>query len=236
MGQNGVGEVDPPTPWERTDLERIVADPVCHERLGPELRSRFHWHCERVCPNGIHASCADPGAADAPEVCFWQTTFGLPLELIESGQIVPSGQIAIGNFNYRHNLAGVNLVGTEVTSCEEVPGASCYGNGFAEYTLAHSGQVKIRNWEGGTLDASMENAYIEHGKALAAERTITNPPTSADMALLDSYMKGELKGRPITGNYVLRIWDTPSLQWDHVEDIQLVWKYHYWTRFEHSTR
>lgn len=102
---------------------------------------------------------------------------------------------------------------------------------FVEYRLTHSGDVKIRNWEGGTLPAHMNGALIEHAKALATERVITNPPSSNDLALLDPYMKGELKGRPIEGSYALRFYETPSLRWERIKDMQLVWRYHYWTRF-----
>ncbi len=102
-----------------------------------------------------------------------------------------------------------------------------------EYSLLHDGEAQIRNWEGGSLEVHMDPAFIEHGKGLAVERVVTNPPTSADMGLLDSYMKSELKGRPMQGMYTLRIWESPSLQWDRIEDVQLVWKYHYWTRFSH---
>jgi hypothetical protein len=230
--QDNYGELDPPTAWEVTDVRRVAPDPVCHERVGPELRSKFVRKCEVVCPNGIKESC-DPEMEAARKVCFWEGTFSINLEDIERGNLIPSGQIAIGNFNFRHNLAGVNLVGTEVTSCEDVPGASCYGNGFVEYSLLHDGEAQIRNWEGGSLEVHMDPAFIEHGKGLAVERVVTNPPTSADMGLLDSYMKSELKGRPMQGMYTLRIWESPSLQWDRIEDVQLVWKYHYWTRFSH---
>ena len=79
----------------------------------------------------------------------------------------------------------------------------------------------------------MDTAFIEHGKALAAERVITNPPSSSDNDLLGTFMKGEFKGRPIEGLYTLRIYDAPNLRWERITDIQLVWKYHYWTRFTH---
>ena len=131
---------------------------------------------------------------------------------------------------------GINIIGSGVTSCDKVQGASCYGNGFVEYTLVHSGDVKIRNWRGSTLRASLASGVIEHGKALADESTITNPPSNANLSALGPYMKSDLKGRPIQGNYTLRIWDTPELKWNHVDDIQLVWKYHYWTRGSQSSQ
>ena len=78
----------------------------------------------------------------------------------------------------------------------------------------------------------MDRAFIEHGKALAAEKTLTNPPSGSDTTLMNPYMKGEYEGRPLTGLYTLRIWDRPELRWEQIQDIQLLWKYHYWTRFQ----
>jgi hypothetical protein len=78
----------------------------------------------------------------------------------------------------------------------------------------------------------MAPAYIQHGKALAAERILTNPPTGTDMGLIGEYVKGEFKGRPIQGNYRLRVWADPGLQWTQLDDIQLMLDYHYWTRFQ----
>ena len=78
---------------------------------------------------------------------------------------------------------------------------------------------------------ALHGAVIEHGKALAGERVITNPPSSSDQGLLDPYMKGELNGRPLEGAYTLRIYESPTLRWERIKDLQLVWKYHYWTRF-----
>jgi hypothetical protein len=122
-------------------------------------------------------------------------------------------------------------VGTGVTDCSLTTNSNCYANGFIEYRLAHAGDVGIRNWEGGTLPAHMNGAAIEHGKALATERVVTNPPSSNDQGLLEPYMKTELKGRPIEGTYTLRVYDSPALRWERIKDLQLVWKYHYWTRF-----
>ena len=225
------GSPAPGKPWQYTDGRRNLLNPVCHTTPGPALRRAFGpMKCEYVCSDGIGTCSAEDVDAYGKQ-CFYDIPFTISLDQIEAGVQIPSGQIARGNFNFRHYLAGVNLVGTTVTDCENVQGASCYNNGFVEYSLLHEGNVEIRNWDGGVLKADMDTARIEHGKGLAVERTVTNPPSSADMQLLEPYLKGELKGRPIQGAYTLRIWDSPSLRWDHVEDIQLVWKYHYWTRF-----
>jgi len=72
---------------------------------------------------------------------------------------------------------------------------------------------------------------IEHAKALATERLITNPPSSSDEQLLSAYVKREFMGRPLDGHYRLRIWDSGKLDWNKLEDVQIVLRYHYWTRF-----
>jgi len=48
--------------------------------------------------------------------------------------------------------------------------------------------------------------------------------------LLAPYYKAELRGRPLTGQYWLRIWEGEPLIWENVEDVQLVFRYRYWTR------
>lgn len=229
--QDGTGQPFPPSLFVRTGVSRDVIDVSCAEGRGREFRKRFERKCEYVCSDGIKKKCSAMDTGSRPEVCFYEATFAISLEQIESGSLIPSGQIAIGNFNFRHNLAGVNAVGTGTTNCDGKP-SSCYANGFLEYTLSHSGNTRIRNYEGATLPAKMDRAFIEHGKMLAAERVLTNPLGSADQSLMESYMKGELKGRPLQGLYTLRNWDQPGLRWDRVDDLQLAWKYHYWTRFQ----
>ncbi|MBK8994461.1 MAG: hypothetical protein IPM35_01725 [Myxococcales bacterium] len=219
-----------PGTWVRTDLSRNVQDPICDELRGPAFRNRFKRRCEYVCADGIKPSCGAIDSDSVPSRCFYEANFNIRLEDIENGSLIPSGQIAIGNFNYRHNLVGLNAVGTGVASCDGQV-ASCYYNGFLEYTLSHAGDTIIRNYTGGSMPAKLDRGVIEHGKLLAAERTITNPPSSSDSALMETYMKHEYKGRPLQGLYTIRIWERPGLRWDHIDDLQLVWKYHYWTRF-----
>lgn len=225
-------QLPPASAWIRTGVNRTTESVRCNELRGTEMRKRFERKCEFVCADGIKQNCSasDPNSIPT-EVCFYETQFAINLEQVESGDLIPSGQVAIGNFNYRHNVGGINLVGTGVTDCSSSSATSCYYNGFAEYSLIHDGSTRIRAHDGSTLAAHMQTAYIEHGKALATERVITNPPSSTDSSLIEPYMKGELKGRPLQGLYSLRIWDDPGLRWEQVDDIQLYWRYHYWTRF-----
>jgi len=227
----GLDTPGPATAFQRTTADRLVLDPVCHKFAGPELRRRFVRHCERICLSGVATECPTPEEqASATERCFREASITLPIEAVQQGALSGSGQLAAGNFNYRHNTVAVNIVGSGVRDCDTVPGSGCYQNAFVEYTLTHDGATKVSNWEGGFLNVDMPTARIEHGKAVAAERVITNPPSSSDSQLLEPFTKTDFRGRPIHGNYVLRIWESPGFDFDRVEDIQLVWRYHYWTR------
>jgi hypothetical protein len=90
--------------------------------------------------------------------------------------------------------------------------------------------VSVRNHADQTEAFGMPEGRIEHAKALAAEVVLTNPPTTSQQALMQDYIKDELRGRPLNGDYVLRIWQTPELDWSAVEDIQILLRYRYWTR------
>ena len=43
-------------------------------------------------------------------------------------------------------------------------------------------------------------------------------------------------GRPLDGSYRLRIWDSPALKWNRLEDIQVILKYRYWSRLTKSAK
>jgi hypothetical protein len=45
-------------------------------------------------------------------------------------------------------------------------------------------------------------------------------------------MRGELRGRPLDGNYILKVWEEPGVDLGGIDDIQVVLKYRYWTRFD----
>src|SRR6185436_11915825 len=103
-------------------------------------------HCASVCADGISEHCAVTDSDGVPTACYYEANFDISPEDIEAGIKIPSGQIAIGNFNFRHDDVGVNFVGTGITSCDEGAGPSCFENGFLEYTLIHQGATNIRNY------------------------------------------------------------------------------------------
>lgn len=142
------------------------------------------------------------------------------------------GQVSVGNANLRHVDLALNVVGTGVLDCEKVGQSSCYGSSFVEYDLEHSAfNSSIQNQRDQTTCFNFGSAKVRSGKALAAERVISMPVSSADSQLLNapSFTKTELAGRPLSGVYRLRIKDNPALVFDRIEDIQLVLHYRYWS-------
>jgi hypothetical protein len=143
-----------------------------------------------------------------------------------------AGRFAAGNYNYRHVSLSVNLVGTAVHDCDGVAASlPCYSSGFEEFSLRHRAfDVGLLNAINGVEHFDFGSQSISHGKALAAEKYITIPIGNGDAALLSqpSIEKVELAGRPLDGQYQLVIFDSPSLRWDRLEDVQIILHYRYW--------
>lgn len=230
VGVDAYGVPNTEGDMEVTGSSRGVLDTACSRHRSVLLKNAFAEGADLLCSDGIKKACdtADE-TAKAPRLKYWETSFDLPVEAdLKSGI---GGQISLGNFNYRHASIAVNLVGTGLSKCDDQGSPSCYGNGFAEYTLLNAGPSRFRNWDGTIVSLDFGVGRIEHAKALATERLITNPPSSSDEQLLSAYVKREFMGRPLDGHYRLRIWDSGKLDWSRLEDVQIVLRYHYWTRF-----
>jgi hypothetical protein len=180
----------------------------------------------------VRASVPPTGASSGlPKRCFHELKFHLSQNEIESGELISQGGFAAGNFNYRLEDIAVNVVGTAVKDCSKVTAASaCYANNFLQYTLVHDGPFIVRNYFGDDYEAPLYAGRVQQGKALLAERYLTNPLSGADSTLLNRYWDAELVGRPLSGNYTLRVYDVEGLNWNALEDVQLVLNYRYWTR------
>jgi len=171
---------------------------------------------------GVAEPCAVLGGVEHAELSFeWRTR--------------PDGylarRIATGSFNYRHRALGVNLDGTAVLDCERAASpAECYADANVPYVLRQSGAVTLESFEGELHSYAMEPGVIRGGRALAAERVITNPVSGADLALMEPYLKQEFRGRPLAGQYTLIIPGRPEIQWQNLRTIQLLIDYGYWTR------
>ncbi len=166
--------------------------------------------------------------------CWYDLTTPIVLDTqqLQNGTSPISGKLAPGNFNFRHVDLAVNLVGTGVHDCTSSPTPDCYGSAYIQYTLAHDGtSAGILDWNGNSRVFDFGVASINSAKALAAERYITLPIGSADQALLSQsgIQHVELRGRPLDGAYTLRIWDSPALNWNNLQDVQIVLDYLYWS-------
>jgi hypothetical protein len=174
-------------------------------------------------------------SCDATGTCWWE--LASPIFIDTSAFAVNGhsliGKLASGNFNFRHVDVAVNLVGTAVRDCTGSPTPDCYGSAYLEYSLDHNGDdVGVLGFDGTAQTFDFGVATIAHAKALTAERYITMPLSSDDQSLLNQngILKPELRGRPIDGLYQLRIYDSPALRWENLQDIQIVLNYRYWSR------
>ncbi len=219
-----------PLAFSNTTDKRTEMRPECEDTQGELFRSQAHWtrSCDTLCSDGFSEGCT----GGAQTYCYWETSFDVSQRAIEAGDAFVQSGFARGNFNYRIDSLALNFVGTGVRKCEDstLP-STCYSGGFVPYTLIHQGPYYVRNNFGEDFKAHLFEGRIEHGRGLGIERYISNPISSADQTLLDSYGRSELQGRPLDGHFVLRVWDEPGVDFDAIEDVQVVLNYRYWTRF-----
>lgn len=225
LGDDEVCGTQMPDMYDETADSLIVKQGSCKNDNASAFRANFVRKC--ICDsNGNY--CEDYSGTSSQ--CFREYAFNLDLNAVENGDLIQSHAIAVNNFNYRHNSIALNIVGTNVISCDSSTSSNCYTNAYIPYTLVHDGKVSVRNYDGQKKEFKMPTAYIEHGKALTGEFVITNPMTGTHSSMLAPYQKQNFRGRPLQGSYFLRIWETENLDWDKIEDIQLIWNYRYWTR------
>lgn len=201
--------------YESTSDKRVVFTTDCGTQPGA-IQNAFQYGCE----NGT---------------CFWdlKAPFTIDTTEIEARSSNLTGLVGAGNYNHRHLNMAVNLVGTGVLDCTKHPTPACYGTAYVEYDLFHDAfDVPMVDYGGQPRCFTFETGAIRGGKALTAERYITFPVSDADQGLInqDGILRPEFAGRPLSGSYRLRIYDNPALNWEHLEDIQLVLGYRVWSR------
>jgi len=218
--------------FQRTGDDATVQLQVCEDTDGAIFRSAesgiWKRECVRLCDAGFSNNCTD-----GPVHCYRKAEFGVSQSAIQNGKIFNFSGFARGNFNYRIDQLALNVVGTGIRDCADSKTPStCNGGGFLNYSFDHTGPFFVRNFDGGDYRAFLFDGHIEQARALASERYITNPLGSADRSLLSDYERKELQGRPLDGNFAIRIWEDPSVNFDAIQDVQLVLNYSYWTRFK----
>ena len=223
-----------PLPFFPTDSDLAAELPRCEDTDGSSFRSQANWTygCEYYCPDGFGGTCGERPLERSLQRCFYETEFTISLPQIERGELMSSGSLALGNFNYRIDTLSLNLVGSNVRDCTGADQPStCESSSFVPYSLRHGPPFRIRNYWGDVFSSSLYIGNIEHAKALAAERFLSNPVASSDQAALAEYTREEFRGRPLEGTYRLRLYDVDGLNWANLEDVQIALRYRYWTHF-----
>jgi len=208
-----------------------VQNPGCEDSDGTVFRStRWNRTCMNLCTDGFASHCA---AGSSKSYCYWETQFGFSQRDIQLGKIFNFSGFARGNFNYRMDTVGINFVGTGTRDCSGSSSPqTCSGGGYIPYTLSHTGPFFVRNHKGDDVETMLFDGNIEHARGLALERYLTNPVSSSDQGLLNQYLRTEFSGRPLDGNFVLRVWDEGGVDFNSIQDVQLVMNYRYWTKFD----
>lgn len=202
---------------------------VCEDTTGVEFRDRsWTYGCEELCDLGFQGSCPED---ERTRYCYWETSFTVAEESIQRGNTFAASGFARGNFNYRIDSVAANVVGSASRQCRDanLP-STCYSAGYVPYSLEHFGPYTVLGHDGRSYDAPLYTGRIEHARALAAERYLSNPMSGADQALISQFTQGQMRGRPVTGTYRLRVWDEPGVNFNGIEDVQLVLGYRFWTR------
>ncbi|MBI4511832.1 MAG: hypothetical protein HY698_19515 [Deltaproteobacteria bacterium] len=202
-------------------------DQACADITGEVFRTRWTRGCTRLGGEGFDDN------VKGQEFCYWELPFDVTLTGIETGGLLRQSGFAYGNYNYRLDAVAVNLVGTGIRDCSssELP-ATCYSSGNIPYSITHLGPYQVRNHSGDIFEAPLFTGRIEHARALAAERYITNPISPTDKGYLEPYEHRELRGRPLTGSYKLRLWEVDGFNFNALKDVQVILDYRYWTRFQ----
>lgn len=190
---------------------------------------RLSYRCVDDAASGPGLGFAGEPCADAGGVASAEFSFSIPHEL--TGYLAE--RLATGNFNYRHQRVAMNIVGAAVIDCARAERPfECFGDGNLPYTIRQQGAVLVENFEGADLLFNVEPGVIQGGRALVAERVLTNPLSSVDRGLITPYLRTELFGRPLRGVYTVHLEGRPEVNWSNIETLQLLLDYRYWTRQE----
>jgi hypothetical protein len=217
----------PYTPTTNT-LDHLA--PACEDTDGKVFRAtEWRRDCMMLCPDGYADTCSSDHAVQS---CFREASFGFSQRDIQAGKVFNFSGFARGNFNYRIDSLAVNFVGTGIRNCSgSLLPSTCSGAAFVPYTLQHNGPFYVRNDAGADFQAFLFNGSIEHARGLASERYLTNPMSDTDKSLIAAYTRSEFQGRPFDGTFVLRVWEDPAINFEAIQDVQLIFNYRYWTAF-----
>ena len=153
-----------PRPFFNTNQTLARTLPVCEDTTGYAFR-RDAWrrHCVGLCPDG-YGDC--PGALE--QHCYYETALTLDPEDLQRAGLLGGAGFAFGNFNYRVEDIGLNIVGTGIRDCSGSGGSTpstCYASGNVSYSIVHQGPYPVRNHRGSLYDAPLFTGRIERARA-----------------------------------------------------------------------
>ncbi|MCZ7685885.1 MAG: hypothetical protein M5U28_46870 [Sandaracinaceae bacterium] len=121
--------------------------PACEDTGGHVFRGGWRTGCDMLCDDGFAGSCTDPRP-----LCYWEQEFTLSQAEIAAGRQLSRTGFAYGNFNYRIERIGVNVVGTGTRDCSGTESPStCYSTATVPYSLYHVGDYGVINHQGNPL-------------------------------------------------------------------------------------
>jgi hypothetical protein len=217
------------TPGERPFVSSIVFQ--CKNASGP-LPGGVPDGFVVVDPLDPPAPCGvfttPTGTVDLGGVDHASFAFAIPVDLVHG---YFGDRLAGGNYNYRIRDVALNLVGRALFDCENAARPmECYGDGNVQYSMRHEGETVLESWDHQQRRFAFEPGVITRARALADERWLTNPLSSTDTGLLAPYTRAEWHGRPLAGTYTIEIKGRDEMEWRHLENVQILLRYHYWTR------
>jgi hypothetical protein len=172
--------------------------------------------------------------------CYWELAapFRIPVTLLSRADL-PEGAPNRTRYNHRLGQLALNVVGSGVRDCEGVADyGTCASAQSVEYTLEHLAEgaqlygLESNAFAAGPFPFSFGVASLS-GRAVAAERNFTYLSTAdRSIAFAAGAGKSDFDGRPLDAStyFRLRIWDSPELRWDRVDDIQVLLTYRYWSK------
>ena len=220
-----------------TTAPAFATDEACVVGDLAAFRSEWSYRCTRLCSGGFGSERCLPD--EEPQTyCYWELPFQMDEDRLLGRGAGFGGGFAFGNYNYRTGDIAVNVVGTGVRNCDGMSSEACYATGGIPFSLSHTppgfdgddNAYTVRGHDGSLQPVHLHAGWIESARALATERYLTNPLSSSDRALIGDYVRGEMGGRPMTGSYRLIIWDVPGVEFHRIEDVQILWRYRYFTR------
>lgn len=209
----------------------LLTQPIgwCAQGGDGAFLDHFDIGTEYYCPDGTGVDCAVDDTSGLPHRNYFEHAFTMSPSEFESGSLGFWSGFPSGNFNYR--IERVAMVGIDDGDDSQIPctgaASACARHAQFYYSLDHDGPFEIRNHDNDTFDAHLFPGRIRSAQGEIGPRV--GQPTP-DPSRLEPILRDELRGRPLSGSFTLRLYEDPRVRWSRMDDIQVVLELSYWTR------